>query len=34
MVREGAVIGSANAIAPILVLRTEVGECEDDADGE
>ena len=34
MVREGAVSGSSNAIAPIAFLRTSVRECEDGADGE
>ena len=34
MVRGGAVSGSANAIAPIAFLRTLVGECKDNADGE
>ena len=33
MVREGAVIGSSNAIAPIPVLRTAEGKRKDDADG-
>ena len=34
VVSRGAVSGSANAIAPISVLRASEGECEDDADGE